>query len=139
MADTISRRVITLNAAQRVAAAAVAEAEALNAPMCIAVTDIGGNLVSYARMDDAPLLSAQIAQDKAYSVVAFNGMPTHEWWPVIKDDPALRAGLVQTDHLVVFGGGVPLRSGEDLVGAIGVSGGTVDEDRKVATAGAAAL
>lgn len=137
--NTISRRVITAEGARRVLAAAVAHAESQDLAMCVAVADAAGNLVTYLRMDGAPLLSARLAQDKAYTVAAFNGMPTHEWWAAIKDDPALRAGITKTDRLVVFGGGVPLVVEGEVVGAIGVSGGTVDEDRNVAEAGAAAF
>jgi uncharacterized protein GlcG (DUF336 family) len=86
----------------------------------------------------APLLSAQIAQDKAYTVSAF-GLPTHEWWDLVRDEPALLHGMVKTDRLIIFGGGVPLVRGDETVGAVGVSGGSSEQDRNIAAAGAAAL
>ena len=87
----------------------------------------------------APLLSAQIAQDKAYSVAAFGGVPTHQWWTMIADEPPLLHGIVKTDRLIVFGGGVPVRADGALIGAVGVSGGSARQDQAVAEAGAAAL
>ena len=64
--------------------AAARKAQALN----VAIVDSGGNLVAFSRMDDAPLLSINIAQNKAYSAVAFR-LPTHEWYGMIKDQPGL--------------------------------------------------
>jgi uncharacterized protein GlcG (DUF336 family) len=90
-------------------------------------------------MDGAPLLSAQIAQDKAYTVAAFGGVPTHEWWNMIQDEPPVLHGIVKTDRLVVFGGGVPLLVDGALIGAAGASGGSAEQDRAVAEAGAHAL
>jgi len=130
---------VTLAAAQRVLAAAVEHATADGLAVCAAVADPGGNLVAFVRMDGAPLLSAGISQDKAYTVAAFNGVPTHDWHGLIRDEPALREGIVHTPRLVVFGGGVPLLVDGALVGAVGVSGGSADQDVRVATAAALAL
>jgi glc operon protein GlcG len=95
-----------------------------------------------ARMDGAPLLSEQIAQDKAYTVAAF-GRPTHEWFDLIKDDPALLHGIVKTDRLVVFGGGAPVivdnEVGNEIVGAVGISGGSAEQDRAIAEDAAAVV
>ena len=104
-----------------------------------AVADRAGHLVTFGRMDGAPLLSAQIAQDKAYSVAAFGGVPTHEWWTMIADEPPLLHGIVKTDRLIVFGGCVPVRADGALIGAVGVSGGSAQQDQAVAEAAAAAL
>jgi uncharacterized protein GlcG (DUF336 family) len=90
-------------------------------------------------MDGAPLLSAQIAQDKAYTVAAFGGVPTHEWWNMIQDESPVLHGIVKTDRLVVCGGGVPLLVDGALIGAAGASGGSAEQDRAVAEAGAHAL
>jgi uncharacterized protein GlcG (DUF336 family) len=125
--------------AAQVAAACIAEAEALGIAVCIAVTDTAGHLLHFVRMDGAPLLSASIAQDKAYSVAAFNGLPTDAWWGLIEKDAALVHGIVKTDRLIVFGGGRPCLVAGELVGAVGVSGGSADQDVAVATAGADAL
>jgi uncharacterized protein GlcG (DUF336 family) len=130
---------ITFEAARLVLGAAVDHARSLGVPACIAVADRSGHLVAFGRMDGAPLLSAQIAQDKAYTVAAFGGLATHEWWPMIEEEPPLRHGIVKTDRLIVFGGGVPLRADGALIGAVGVSGGSAEQDRATAEAGAQAL
>jgi glc operon protein GlcG len=125
--------------AARVAAACVAAATTLGVANCIAVADTAGNLLHFVRMDGAPLLCIGIAQDKAYSVAAFNGLPTDAWWGLIEREPALVHGLVKTDRLTVFGGGKPCLVDGELVGAVGVSGGSAEQDVAVAMAGAAAV
>jgi uncharacterized protein GlcG (DUF336 family) len=89
-------------------------------------------------MDGAPLLSVQIAQDKAYTTIGF-GMATHEWFDFIKNDPPLLHGIIKTDRLVVFGGGFPIKTDAGIIGGLGVSGGHWSEDMEVAQAGLAAL
>ena len=84
-------------------------------------------------------MSASIAQDKAYTVVAFLGIPTERWFSMIEGEPALREGIVHRDRLVIFGGGVPVTVDGTVVGAVGVSGGSAEQDVEIATAGAAAL
>ena len=113
----------TLAAAQRAIAAALKEAENLAVDVCIAVTDGAGHLLAMARMDRAPLLCVQIAQDKAYSVAAFGGLPTGDWWRLLESEPALLHGIVKTDRLIVFGGGVPLVADGRTVGRDRVSRG----------------
>jgi glc operon protein GlcG len=133
------RPTLTLAGAQAALGAAVEDAHALGLAVCVAVADAAGGLLAFARMDGAPLLSAGLAQDKAYTVAAFNGVPTHEWFGLIETEPALLHGIVKTDRLVVFGGGVPVLLDGAVVGAVGVSGGSAEQDRQVAEAGAAAL
>lgn len=130
---------LTMTGARRVTDAAVAHAERIGVPVCVAVVDRAGCLLAYLRMDGAPLLSEQLARDKAYTVVGFNGRPTHQWWEAIAEDPALRSGIVHTDRLVIFGGGVPVCVSGEVVGAVGVSGGSAEQDRAIAEAGTAAL
>ena len=139
MSDTVPMSAISLRAAQRVLDAAVTEARAQGMAFCIAITDPSGEPVLTARMDGAPRLSAQIALNKAWTVSSFGGMPTHLWWPAIADDPALVHGFTHTPRLTIFGGGVGLLVDGALVGAIGVSGGSADQDRALAEVGAAAL
>ena len=139
MTDIETQRCVTLAGAMRAIAAAMEHAASIKVPVCVAVADGGGNLVSFARMDGAPLMSAGLAQNKAYSVMAFKGMATREWWDAIKDEPALLHGIVKTDRLTVFGGGVAITEGETVVGAIGVSGGSAEEDHEIAEAGAAVV
>lgn len=106
--------------------------------VCLAVTDRTGSLLAFERMDGAPVLSIQVAQDKAYSVAAFNGLPTDEWWSILESNPPLLHGFVKTDRLTVFGGGVPVLLDGELVGAVGASGGSAEQDARIAAAGAAA-
>jgi glc operon protein GlcG len=137
--DVRSVTTVTYAAAARILAAAVLTAAERGLAVCVAVTDVAGDLVAFGRMDGAPLLSAGIARDKAYTVAAFNGVPTDQWYDLIKDEPALHHGIVHTPRLVVFAGGVPLLAGDVLVGAIGVSGGTAEQDAEIARAAAASL
>lgn len=130
---------VTYAGARRVLEASIARATSIGVPVNVAVADSSGNLVAFARMDGAALLSGSIAQDKAFTVAAFLGIPTHEWFAMIEGEPALREGIVHRDRLVVFGGGIPLRVSGALVGAVGVSGGSAEQDREIAEAGAAAL
>jgi glc operon protein GlcG len=134
--DTVT---VTLDGARMALESAVRRASAMGVWVCVAVADAGGELVAFARMDGAPLLSAGTAQDKAYTVCAFGGVPTHEWYSMIENEPPLLHGIVKTPRLVVFGGGVPLRADGVVVGAVGVSGGSAEQDRAIAEAGAAAL
>lgn len=137
MAQTLTTRIISNELAETLMRAAVAKAEAMGVPMCIAITDPAGTLVQFLRMDRAPLLSVNIAQDKAYTAVSF-GMATHEWHEFIKNDPPLLDGIVHTPRLVVFGGGYPVKIDGELVGGIGVSGGHYSHDMEVAQAALAA-
>ena len=136
--QTFQKASITLAAAARIVAAAEAKAREMKIPMCIAVVDSDGTLKAFSRMDGAALLSVQIAQDKAYTAIAF-GMATHEWFDFIKDDAPLLHGIVKTDRLIVFGGGYPMKIGGAVVGGIGVSGGHYKHDMEVAQAGLAVL
>jgi glc operon protein GlcG len=137
--DFILAPTATLAAAQRAVAAAVQEAERLAVDVCVAASDSAGHLLAFARMDRAPLLCVQIAQDKAFSVASFGGLPTGEWWRLLESEPALLHGIVKTERLIVFGGGVPLVSGGRTIGGIGVSGGSSEQDVRIAEAGASAL
>ena len=137
--DYVMAPSVTLDAGRRAIAAAIIRAEELAVDVCIAVTDGGGHLLAMVRMDRAPLLCIQIAQDKAYSVASFGGLPTSDWWRSLESEPALLHGIVKTDRLIVFGGGVPLVADGRTVGAIGVSGGSAEQDVRIAEAGAAAL
>jgi uncharacterized protein GlcG (DUF336 family) len=135
------RQTLTLGAddAARITSACLDHARSLGVSVCIAVADNGGHLVHFVRMDDAPLLSMSIAQDKAYSVVAFKGLPTDAWWKLLAQDDAVRHGIIKTDRLIVFGGGSPCLVDGQVVGAVGVSGGSAAQDSAIAKAGATAL
>lgn len=110
---------------------AAAAAAAHGVPMSIAVVDTAGTLQGFLRMDGAPLLSVQLAQDKAYTAASF-GIPTDQWHEFIKNDPPLAAGIPSVPRLVVFGGGFPLHVDGEVVGALGISGGHYTDDMVVA-------
>src|SRR5438309_977727 len=130
---------MTLEDARRVIAAAEKKAQEIGQPMNIAVADEGGNLVSHVRMDGAWLGSIDISINKAYTARAFD---------IATKDLASHSqsggqffGIHVSNHgrIMIFAGGIPLKKGGKVVGAIGVSGGSGDQDHSVAEAGAAAL
>lgn len=125
---------ISLDDALDLIAAAKKHAEKINMPMVIAVVDAGGNLVAQQRMDGALLVSVDISRNKAYSAVAVK-MPTHELAGAAQPGQPL-FGIHSTDggRIVIFGGGFPLLSKDVLIGGIGVSGGSVEDDMACAEA-----
>lgn len=132
-------KTLTLDEARRVIDAAIARAEAISAPMNIAVADAGGNLVAHVRMDGAFFGSVAVSIDKAWTSAAFQ-CPTAALGELTKPDGGAW-GLAQSNagRVMVFGGGLPLVRDGAQVGAIGVSGGSVEQDVEVAQAGVAAL
>jgi uncharacterized protein GlcG (DUF336 family) len=136
--SSVSKRSIDAKTAEQAIAAAAAKAREMDLRMCIAITDEAGDLKAFLRMDGAPKLSIQIAEDKAYTSISF-GIPTHAWHDFIKDDPPLLHGIVHTPRLIVFGGGYPIKEGGEVIGAIGVSGGHYTQDMECALAGLNAI
>ena len=132
-------RPVTLNVASAVIDTARKKAEELDVPMNIAVVDDGGNLAAFARMDGAWLGSIEIAQDKAWTARAFD-ISTRELASMSQPEQPL-FGIAETHRgrVIIFAGGIPLKAGGRVVGAVGVSGGTPDQDHEVAEAGAAAF
>ena len=129
---------ITLSAASKVVEAATAKAAEIGQPMNIAVVDDGGHLVAFARMDGAIKASIDISTKKARTSILMNA-PTAALMPLVQPGAELY-GLEQlSGGLVIFGGGILLTDGDVVIGAIGVSAGSVEQDVSVAEAGAAAL
>jgi uncharacterized protein GlcG (DUF336 family) len=136
---TQSAHTVTLSTGQAVVEAARAKATEIGVPMNVAVVDEGGNLVAFARMDDAWLGSIDIAQGKAFTARAFD-MPTKELAPLAQPGgPLYGIEASNAGRIIVFAGGIPLVSGDRVVGAIGVSGGSVEQDQEVAEAGVGAF
>lgn len=129
----LSVRNITADFAQELVASAARASADTGRRMVIAVVDREGHLKAFLRMDGAPLLSIEIAQNKAYTAAAF-GLSTHGWFEFIKGDEPLRLGIVHTERLVTFGGGYPIVVDGETVGGIGVSGGHYTDDMEVAAA-----
>lgn len=130
---------LTLADARTIIAAAEKKASEMKHPMNIAVVDGGGNLVSHVRMDGAWIGSIDISINKAFTSRAFdistkdlgdNSQPGQQFY-----------GIHASNHgrIMIFAGGIPLRRGGVVVGAIGVSGGSGEQDQTVAQAGAAAF
>jgi glc operon protein GlcG len=129
-------RSITLDRAKAVIHAAVTEAKKRNWKMNVAVTDSGGNLVGFERMDGAMLASIQIAQHKARAAAMFR-RPTK----VFEDGIQLMHlnYLLAFDGIIASRGGIPLIENGMIIGAIGCSGGTDSQDEIVSEAGAAVI
>ncbi len=130
---------LTLEAAERIVAAAKQKAAEINTKMDIAVVDAGGNLKAFVRMDGAWLGSVDIAQRKARTARWFD-MDTGVIGTLSQPGGPLYGIEHSNGGLITFPGGVPLKNAQgEVVGAIGVSGSTVENDHTVAAAGAAAL
>jgi uncharacterized protein GlcG (DUF336 family) len=139
MKNVFTKQSVTSEAAHQAIAAAERKALEIGTPMVIAVVDESGVLKALSRMDGAALLSVQVAQDKAYTAAGF-GLSTDQWHDFIKNDPPLAAGATDgISRLVVFGGGYPIKVGDQVVGGIGVSGGHYSQDMEVAQAGLAVI
>ena len=134
-----SNTVITLEEAQKIISAAEYKAQQMGQPMNIAVMDAGRNLVAFHRMDGAWVASIDIAIDKAFTS-AGRGLTTRKIGEMAQPgQPLFGINTTNGGRIVIFAGGIPLMRDGELVGAIGVSGGTPDEDHEVAEAGVAAF
>ena len=130
---------VTLRTAIKIVEAAAKRADDIGVPMNIAVVDSGNNLVAFARMDGAWLGSIDIAQNKAYTARAFD-MSTLDLAPLCQPgQPLFGIQASNEGRLIIFPGGIPLRANGAVIGAIGVSGGSVEQDQDVAQAGAGAF
>jgi uncharacterized protein GlcG (DUF336 family) len=130
---------VTLEDAQRVISAAQRKAQEIGQPMNIAVADAGGNLVSHVRMDGAWIGSIDISINKAYTSRAFDistkdlaeeAQPGRQFYGI---------HVSNQGRIRIFAGGIPLTRNGTVVGAIGVSGGSGEQDHTVAEAGVAAF
>jgi uncharacterized protein GlcG (DUF336 family) len=130
---------ITLLQAEAAIKAAKERAKQINVPMNIAIVDAGVNLVAFARMDDAWIGSIDIAIRKAKTARYFN-MESGELGKL--SQPGAQAWQIEHSNggLITFPGGIPITNSKgQIIGAIGASGGTVENDRDVALAGANAV
>jgi glc operon protein GlcG len=134
MGDTTAQLKLTHEGALRVLEAAMASAETQGTPQCIAVVDEGGHLLAFVRMDGAKFLSVQTAQRKAVTA-ADRRSPTGG----LEQGHDLRLSLVTDGRLTNLKGGLPIVVEGQVLGAIGVSSGSGEEDLEVATAGVAAI
>ena len=128
---------VTLDQAHEIIEAARAKADDIGVPMNIAVVDAGNNLTAFSRMDGAWLGSIDIAQSKAYTARAFD-MPTRNLAEMAQPGEPLFGIEGSNQSVIIFAGGIPLKNDDTVVGAVGVSGGTPDQDHEVCEAGVAA-
>lgn len=130
---------ITLADARRVIAAGEQKAAEIGQPMNIAVVDAGGNLVAHIRMERAWIGSVDISIKKAWTSRAFD-IPTKELAEFSQSgDQFFGIHASNNGRVMIFAGGIPLKRGDQVVGAVGVSGGSGKQDQTVAEAAAAAF
>ena len=130
---------ITLDEARNIIAAAEKKASEIGQPMNIAVADAGGNLIAHVRMDNAWLGSIDISIKKAWTSRAFDITTKDLGENSQSGDQFFGINASNNGKVMIFAGGVPLKRDGKVVGAIGVSGGSGEQDHRVAKAGAAAF
>lgn len=123
---------LTLRFAKEIAYAVETAAKSIGVNAVIAVRDSGANLILLHAMDDSYIASVQVAQDKAYTAVALK-MPTHE--ALAASRGGALDGLTNGNGIMLLGGGEPLKSNGKIYGAVGVSGGTKEQDMLLAELG----
>jgi uncharacterized protein GlcG (DUF336 family) len=133
VAECLGRRFLTLEEALHMARLAREEAEAMRIPVVVSVADASGGLMLVQRMDGALPASVDIAINKAYTAAAFR-VPTHVLGEQAQPgQPLYGVQATNQGRVVVFGGGYPCQRDGAVVGAIGVSGGTVEQDMRIAS------
>ena len=120
MANLVKKHSSSSELAQKLVAAAAAKARELGVSENVAILDDDGNLKAFTRMDGAPILTIEMAQNKAYT--ALLGVSTHDFFNFIQGDPSLLAGIPTLARVAAWGGGFPIKVDEEIVGAIGISG-----------------
>lgn len=131
----LSKRTLSLAAAKKVAAGAESFARRKGWNVVIAVVDDGGHLICLSRMDGTQIGSIEVAQAKALTALAFK-RPTKTWSEVLAGG---RHAVLGLPGVTPVEGGLPLLAGTEIVGAIGVSGVTSEQDGQIAEAGVAVL
>ena len=134
----VPQSVISAEAVSVALEAAIGHAAKLGVKINVAVADSGGNLSGFLRMPGAFLQSIDIAIDKAYTASGF-GFSTKDWMKVIGHDEGMKLGFSARPRLVVFGGGLPIRVAGELIGGIGVSGASEEQDEEFARAALLAI
>jgi glc operon protein GlcG len=134
-AELPMKKMLNLKVAKNIAAAAEKHATANNWKVAIAIFDDGGNLLYFQKMDGVQIGSIEVAQQKALSALKFK-RPTKAF---SDDIDGGRSQLLVLPGAVPFEGGLPLMSGDQIVGSIGVSGVTSEQDGMIAAAGSKAL
>lgn len=130
---------LTLEGAKIILIASEAKAKEIGVPMSIAIVDDGCNLIAFEKMDSAKITSIDIAINKAFTS-AGSRKGTHEYAEVASPGkPAFGIHVSNQGRFTIFGGGLPILIKGEVVGGVGCSSGTAEQDREVAQAGLAAL
>ena len=133
IANVVTKHSISSDLAQKMVDEAMVKARQLGVTENVAILDDGGNLKAFGRMDGAPILCIEMAQNKAYT--ALFGVSTQDFFNFIKGDPSLLAGIPTLSRVAAWGGGFPIKVNGEVVGAIGLSGApTVENDVECARA-----
>jgi len=133
LANVVTKHSISSELAQKMVDEAMVKARQLGVAENVAILDDGGNLKAFGRMDGAPILCIEMAQNKAYT--ALFGVSTQDFFNFIKGDPSLLAGIPTLSRVAAWGGGFPIKVNGEVVGAIGLSGApTVENDVECARA-----
>ena len=133
IANVVTKHSISSELAQKMVDEAMVKARQLGVAENVAILDDGGNLKAFGRMDGAPILCTEMAQNKAYT--ALFGVSTQDFFNFIKGDPSLLAGIPTLSRVAAWGGGFPIKVNGEVVGAIGLSGApTVENDVECARA-----
>lgn len=127
--------VVTADVAKKVAAGAIAECQKNNWRVAVTIVDTHGSLVHFERIDDTQIASLKISMDKAIAAATFR-RPTRVWEDAMAKG---RIAVMTLSGVVASPGGVPIVSGGKVIGAVGVSGATGDQDEQCAKAGVAAM
>ena len=130
---------MTLAAARRMIDAVESTGREIRVALSVAVVDAGDQLVAFARMDGADLVSVELARNKAFSAL-MNRMPTRDLAPMVQPGTEFYGyDSLAGGRMVVFAGGMPIERNGVLVGAVGVSGGSSEEDQRAADAAVSAF
>src|SRR2546422_11679243 len=133
MANVVKKYSISYELAQKMVNEALTKARQLGVTENVAILDDGGNLKAFGRMDGAPILCIEMAQNKAYT--ALFGVSTQDFFNFIQGDASLLAGIPTLARVAAWGGGFPIKVNGEVVGAIGLSGApTVQNDEDCARA-----
>ncbi|MDR9856329.1 heme-binding protein [Paenibacillus sp. VCA1] len=125
---------LSLETAKRLIAVAEQKSRQMGLASNIAIVDDGGHLIAFQRMDRARIAGIEISKDKAWTSVAMQ-MPTANLTQAAQPGgPSFGINTTNRGRIVILGGGIPLQIGEQIVGGIGVSGGTSVQDAEVAAA-----
>lgn len=129
--EAVSRCRMTLDTAKTLIAQGEKAAEAIGVPMVISVVDEGGNLTALHRMDGSLLASLSVSQSKAFTALALRAPTGEAAKTILPGQPLYGLQNTHPGQFCLFGGGFPLMSGGCCIGAVGVSGGTVEQDTAV--------